>query len=276
MKNLKIINSRQENQDFSAEKIYKSCIRSGASEKIAHEVAKEIKNRAYHKITTTEIAKLVKKLLAKKSKKSSIKFSLKAAMRELGPSGFDFEKYTAAIFIDDKFDVKINQMIPGLCIQSYEIDFLAKKENFEYIGECKYHTLPGARVDLKVALYNNARFIDIRKRPIFKNSKLKSLLVTNTRFTKKAIQYSECNNVGLLGWKYPKDGGIEKLIDKNNLYPITILPSFKKSFKNVFAEARIMLVKELLEKSPRKISEKTSISMKEINQLIEEANILLD
>ena len=276
MKNLKIINSRQEDQFFSAEKIYKSCIRSGAKEKIAHEITEEVKNQIYPKITTAEISKLVKTLLAKKSKKSSIKFSLKDAMRKLGPSGFDFEKYIASIFSKNNFNVKINQIVPGFCIPSYEIDFLAKKGNLKYIGECKYHSYPGKRVDLKVALYNNARFLDIYKNHNSKEIKIKSILVTNTKFTQKAIQYSKCSNVDLLGWRYPRNNGLEKLIEESNLYPVTILPSFKSTFKNILAEEKIMLVKDLLERSPKQISEKTKISIREIDRLIEEANILLN
>jgi len=276
MEDLSVINSRQENQNFSAEKIYESCIRSGASEKIAHEVAEEIKNQAFPEITTIEIAKLVKSLLVEKSKKAAIKFSLKEAMRKLGPSGFNFEKYIASIFSKNNFEIKINQMIPGFCVPFYEIDFLAKKDEFEYIGECKYHTYPGKRVDLKIALYNNARFLDICKKLAFEETKRKAILVTNTKFTERAIQYSECSGVDLLGWKYPINNGLEKLIEESSLYPITILPSFKGTFKDIFAKEQMMLVKDLLERSPKQVSGNTGVSIKEINQLIEEANILLN
>ena len=276
MKNVKITNYRQESQPFSSEKIYKACIRSGASEKIAHEVAKEIKDQAYPEITTAEISELVKNSLAKKSKKSSIKFSLKEAMRKLGPSGFHFERYIASIFLENNFSVKTNQLISGFCIPFYEIDFLAKKEGFKYIGECKYHTYPGKRVDLKVALYNHARFLDISKKPNIEKTKIKSILVTNTKFTQRAIQYSECNSVELLGWRYPRENGLEKLIEKLNLYPITILPSFKDVFKDIFAEEQIMLVKDLLENSSKQMSEKTGVDIKTIDRLIGEANILLN
>jgi len=276
MKDLKIINYNQEIKPFSAEKIYESCIRSGTSEKVAHEVAKEVKEQVHPKITTKEISEIVKRLLAEKHKKSSIRFSLKEAMRKLGPSGFHFEKYIVSVFLENKFTVKSNQMIPGHCIPFYEIDFLAKKENFEYIGECKYHTHPGKRVDLKVALYNNARFLDISKRIDGENIKKRAMLVTNTKFTQRAIQYSECSGVELLGWRHPRDNGLEKLIEKFNLYPITILPSFKDVFKDVFAEEQIMLVKDLLEISPKQISGATGITIREINQLTEEANILLN
>jgi len=277
MKNFKVIDSRQEAHPFSKKKIYNSCINCGASDKIANEVAKKVKESFRSKtITTNEISKLVKKSLAKKSKKSSIKFSLKEAMRKLGPTGFDFEKYISSIFQENGFTTKTNQMVPGKCISSYEIDLLAKRDNFKYVGECKYHTFPGKRVDLKVALYNNARFLDIKEKEKPDKLDLRAILITNTKFTGKAIDYSKCSGVDLLGWKYPINNGLETIIDKSGLYPITILPSFRNSFKDVFAQARIMLARDLIEMSSDQISIKTRIPIKNIDKLVEEAKILLE
>lgn len=276
MEPIKVINYQEEKENFSPKKIYESCIRSGASKEIAREITQEIKNNAYDGITTGEIADSVKRLLAVKTQKSSIRFSLKEAMRKLGPSGFDFEKFIVAVLEENGFEVQINKMVPGLCIPSYEIDFVADKEGVRRIGECKYHSCPGERVDLKVALYNQARFIDITKNPAFKNINLKAMLVTNAKFTSETINYSECNNVELLGWRYPKEGGLEKLIEDHNLYPITILPSFKKDFKTSFADNQIMLAKDLLNTAPKQISQQTGIHIRFINQLVEEANILIN
>ena len=276
MNKITVINSRQEEHPFMRKKIYNSCIRCGAPKDLTENIVRKIESQPREKLTTKEISELVKKELRKKSKKSFMKFSLKDAMRRLGPTGFNFEKYIAAIFMADNFKVKINQIIPGHCISSYEIDFLAEKNNYRYIGECKYHTFPGKRVDLKVALYNYARFLDIKRKSAIKDLKLKPMLVTNTKFTKKVIKYSECMNVHLLGWKYPLNHGLERLIDKSEMYPITILPSFKNIYKDIFAQARIMLVKQLLEKSPKYISEKTNLPIKQINQLIKESRILLE
>lgn len=275
MKKIQIINANEKKEDFSAEKIYQACRRSGASKKIANEVTEEIKKLVQEGMKTSKIGKLVKELLAKKSKKSSIKFSLKEAMRKLGPTGFNFEKFIADVLLENGYKVKINQRLPGFCVNNYEIDFIAQKGNVEKIGECKYHSSPGSRVDLKIALYNHARFLDIEKNPLFQERNLKSILVTNAKFTTKAIKYSQCNQLELLGWRYPKDGGLEKIIEDLKLYPITILPSFKKHFKNIFAAKRIMLAQDILQSSPKQISQKTDISIKEVNKLVEEANILL-
>lgn len=276
MPHLYVINSRGKRTLFSLRKVYNSCRRSGASKTLSQKISQQIEKNIYPDIRTSEISKLVKQFLLKTSPKSSMKFSLKEAMRKLGPSGFDFEKYIGEILLRNGFKVKINQRISGFCVSYYEIDFLAKKGNSMRIGECKYHRLPGARIDLKVALYNYARFLDILKGSHFKNLRLKPILVTNTKFTKEVIRYSKCMKVELLGWRYPPRKGLESLIENLNLYPITILPSFKGYFKEIFAAKRIMLALDLLEIPSKKLAKKLRLPLNKIENLTREAKILLE
>ncbi len=272
MKKVYVVNAKGEKEFFSFDKVYRSSKRAGASDKLARKIAQDIEKRIYPEMKTSEIYKVVKRFL-KESPAVSMKFSLKQAMRKLGPSGFDFEKYIAEIFSRNGFKVKTNQMIAGKCISSYEIDFLAENNESTYLGECKYHTFAGARVDLKVALYNHARFLDISNNPKFKNSK--TIIVTNTKFTTEAISYCECYGVDLLGWKYPRGKGLEYMIEKHNLYPVTILPSFKPHFKNIFAQKKMMLVLDLLDVSLNQLVRKLKLSSKELEKLIKEAEVLL-
>ena len=58
--------------------------------------------------------------------------------------------------------------------------------------ECKYRNLRKGKVHSRDALANYARFLDIQKGSFFKNKKMKSILVTNTKFTTKVIKYSKC------------------------------------------------------------------------------------
>lgn len=81
--------------------------------------------------------------------------------------------------------------------------------------------------------------------------------------------------VELLGWKYPRGGGLEHLIEKLNLYPITILPSFRGYFKKIFAEKRMMLALDLLEIPPKNLVEKLNLPLKDIESLVREAQTLL-
>ena len=270
-----VINSLGERELFSLKKIYISCRNSGLDDYSARRVVGKIKQEIYPGITTLEISKLINEALRKEFPQSAIKFSLKSAIRKLGPAGFTFEKYVGEIFSRNGYEVKLNQHLFGLCRCEYEIDFLAKKDDLIYVGECKYHNLPGERVDLRIALANHARFLDISRNPFFKSKKLKSILVTNTKFTSEAMRYSKCVGVAMLGWKYPKKKGLEYLIEKENLYPITILPSFKGYLTEVFAQKRKMIALDLLESPVTKLSQKLGVREKEIAKLVREAEILL-
>lgn len=275
MKKVYIINARGEKEYFSPKKVYRSARRVGASSSFAKEIARKIEKEVYPEMKTSEIFSKVKKMLSKNKKKLGIKFSLKKAMRKLGPTGFPFEKYIGSIFLKKGFKVKLNKIVRGHCC-SYETDFLAEKSNLFYVGECKYRNLSGGRVDSQIALSNYARFLDIKKKKTFGNKKgVKSILVTNSKFTTKAIKYSKCVGVDLLGWNYPKNKGLESIIDKEELYPITILRSLRKDVSDTFVSKRIMLIEDLLKMDIRKFSKKNHISSSYLNSLLKDAKLLI-
>jgi hypothetical protein len=270
MKEIYVTNKRGEKEPFSFKKLYQGVRNCGASKEVALEIASQIQKEIFPGISTQAIYQRAFELLLERSPKSAIKFNLKSAIEKLGPTGFPFEKFVARIFEAKGFEVKVNQIIPGFCIQ-YEIDFVAKKEKLVYIGECKFHSIPGGRVDLQVALSNFARFLDI-KNGKFLNSNLeyKSILVTNTKFTQEAISYSKCVGVELLGWKYPQGGGLEKEIEENKLFPVTILPSVSSELGKILIENKIVLVRDVF--SP----EFEKLKIKDKERVLKEAKILLE
>lgn len=279
MKKLYIINNLGKQETFSWKKVYRSARQVGASKSLAEEIATIIEKEVYSGQSTREIFRRVKQILSKRYPRGGIRFRLKEAIRRLGPSGFPFEKYIGDIFKRLGFSVQLNQFIKGQCV-SHEIDFLAKERKYLFIGECKYHTLPGGRVDLKVGLTHYARFLDLKSGNFFQKGKLENLkarpiIVTNTKFTTKVIKYSECTGIDLLGWKYPVSRGLEYIIESEKFYPITILPSFKGNLLEIFSQERLMLVQDLLEVDVVKFSKKTGIPKQKISALRREAEILL-
>jgi len=279
MKENYVINSQGEKERFSRRKVYKSARKVGVSKNLARKIAKTIEEEILPGARTVDIFERVKELLDYETPEAALKFSLKEAMRKLGPTGFPFEKYIGEIFSKNGFEVKLNQEISGFCCR-YEIDFLAQKDNLLMIGECKYHNLAGRRIDLGVALENYARFLDIKngnylQKNSFKNLELKAILVTNTKFTTEAIKYSKCVGVELLGWNYPPEKGLESLIDEQKLYPITILPSFKRYLGEIFASKKMMLAEDLLEIDLSRFKRETKIPSRQLKSLIREAEILL-
>ena len=273
MKKIKVIKFNGEEELFSNKKVYQSAKRAGASDQLAKEVSKVIERGSYSGIKTSEIFNQVKKILKQKTPRSALRFDLKKAIRRLGPTGFPFEKYIGQVFSNQGFKVLLNQEISGLCC-AYEIDFLAQKNNLFYIGECKYRNLRKGRVHSRDALANYARFLDIQKGSFFKNKKIKSLLVTNNKFTTKVIKYSRCVGVELLGWRFPDNRGLEYLIESQKLYPITILPYLNKYLAEVFAQKGIMLAKDLLDIN--RVMKITKLSEKQLRPLIKQSQLLLD
>ena len=210
-------------------------------------------------------------MLKKKSFKSSLKFSLKKGMRKLGPTGFPFEKYVGAVFSELGYEVQLNRNLKGFCC-TYETDFIAKKGNLVYIGECKYRNSPGDKIHTDTALATHAGFLDIQKGDLFKGKDLRSLLVTNTKFTRRAAKYSKCVGDEILGWRYPKGKGLEKIIEENKLYPITILPSLNKNLAEIFVSQKIMLARDLFRKDVdvkkgvfEKLKKEAEILIKDVN-----------
>lgn len=277
-KQLYVINLAGEKEPLSLRKIYRSARRSGASKSLARKIVKIIQAEVYSGIQTGEIFRRIRSLLRQEIPSAALKFNLKEALRKFGPSGFPFEKYIGEILTRNGYSVQLNQIISGCCIE-HEIDFLAKKDKILFIGECKYHHLPGTRVDLKVALANYARFLDLTqgrflKKKEFSKSNLKSILVTNTKFSSQAIKYSECVGVELLGWRYPEDKGLEFLIESQKLYPITILTSLKDFLFSVFASRGIMLAEDILKIDSEKFASETKVPLNIILNLIREAKLL--
>lgn len=277
MKKTKVENLEGEKEPFSSEKVYLSAKNAGASKELAEEVARRIEKKVYPNIKTSKIYQEVKNILREKDYQSSLKFDLKVAMKKLGPTGFPFEKYVKSILQKSGFKIKINLYIKGKCC-TYEIDFLAENKEIVYIGECKYRNLLDSSVGINFALINYARFLDLKNGNFlnqFSKLKIKSILVTNAKFSTSAIKYSNCVGSNLLGWKYPQNNGLEKIIEDNKLYPITILPSLSKEMASVFTKKRKMLAKDVLNIKINEFSKQTNLSVNSLEKIKQEAEILL-
>ena len=279
MPSLLVVKANGEKEVFSLEKVCRSARRAGASDKLAREIAKKVSKQIYPDIKTSDIFNIIKQELKKNTTGVFLRFNLKEGIRKLGPTGFPFEKFIGGLLEELNFKVKINQHIAGRCLADYEIDFIAQKDNVIYIGECKYRNLPGEKVHSKDALANYARFLDIKNGPHFKKLQeqrvqLKTILVTNAKFTNDARNYSACMNVDLLGWRHPKNKGLEYLIDKHKLYPVTVLP-LKGYIRDIFASEQIMLVRDILEVDPERLSKRFKIPTNYLNSLIFKAKLIL-
>lgn len=122
---------------------------------------------------------------------------------ELGPDGYPFEKYIGQLLEKLGHTVEVNVVIPGVCVD-HEIDIMAQKKGHHCIVECKYHNRSGLKTDVKVALYMQARFEDIRdaweRNPHHTQELHNVWIVTNTKFTSEAIKYGICKKMKMISW----------------------------------------------------------------------------
>lgn len=278
-----VIKANGEREIFESDKLKNSLKRAGASLKTAEEITKVIEEKLVDEMTTMEIYQEAFRLLKEIEEKIvSIKYSMRRAVMELGPDGFSFEDFIGAMFKAVGYKVQLRQTIKGLCV-THEIDFIAQNDKEFLIGEIKFHNKQGAKSDLKVILYVKERFDDLMKGEFWKNIKKglnKELwLVTNTKFTTKAIQYAECcPGLRLMGWNYPREESLQKFIEETELYPLTCLESLTDYEKKLFLDKKIVLCKELQQGKERIFnlvglsSEKRILVLNEIENLLKNRN----
>jgi Holliday junction resolvase-like predicted endonuclease len=237
-------------EPFSIQKLSRSLQNSGATSQDIEKIVEAVQPELYDGISSNLIYRKAYRLLKKHNRVSASKYSLKRAIFDLGPTGFPFERLISALLKQKGYKTKIGEILNGECI-THEIDVLAEKDGNVYTVECKFHKNPSTVSNVRIPLYINSRFLDVQK--VWNKSRndthlKQGWLVTNTRFTKDAIDYANCVNLTLLSWDYPKNNGLKSNVDKYGLYPITTLTSLTKKQKIQLMEKDIILVKELSKK----------------------------
>ncbi len=138
---------------FNEEKIKISLLRAGADEKIASSIVNKVKEQLTGEfVKTKDVYRLALGYLKKRQPLVAIKYTLKKAMMNLGPTGYVFEKYIAKILQEYGFKTQVGKIVKGFCV-THEIDVIAQKDNEYYIMECKYHNNRETKSDVKTTLY---------------------------------------------------------------------------------------------------------------------------
>jgi ATP cone domain/Restriction endonuclease len=247
--NFDILKSSGKRVTFSIDKLQNSLRRSGADEPSIQKITKTVRDELYDGISTKEIYNRAFLLLKKKKSVFASKYKLKKAIYELGPTGFPFERFVAAILNYSGYETSVDRILKGKCV-SHEVDVIAKKNSQHIVVECKFHSDPGNKCNVKVPLYIHSRYRDILasyKKVVKKAHRPnESWVVTNTRFTKNAIAYGICSGLYLMSWDYPKGNGLKDRIDRLGLYPITVSTLLTKREKQFLLSRDIVLCRELL------------------------------
>ncbi len=247
-KNITITKASGVQDKFSSEKLKASLKKSGADDNTVENILFEIESILYDGISTKKIYQAAFNMLKKGLKSNAGRYNLKRAIMALGPSGFPFEKYIAAIFEWQGYKVQTQLFLEGACV-THEIDVLAENEDHFLLTECKFHNSLGIVSNVKIPLYVHSRYRDVQNNWQKTSGKpLKCCVVTNTKFSADAVKYAVCEGLRLLSWDYPPKESLRNLIDESGLYPITCLTSLTNKEKETILMEGIVLCKELLKR----------------------------
>ncbi len=275
MPKITITKASGELEPFDESKLRRSLKSAGAADSMIDIVVAAVSKKLVVGISTRNIYREAFRLLRAESQRVAGRYKLKEAMLELGPTGFPFEHFVSEILFRTGYNTEVGVMVQGDCV-THEIDVIAQKDDHYYLVECKFHNKKENRCNVQVPLYIQSRFADVKNRwiqqPGHEGKKHFGLVVTNTRFTKDALQYGECVGLKLLSWDYPEKNSLKDLIGRLNLHPVTCLSALTKKEKSQLTEKGIVLIVQLFERE-KKLKE-IGLDQRKINRVMKEAQAI--
>lgn len=245
---IEILKSSGERAKFSLDKLSKSLKHSGADHNLVEQIVGQVKDELYEGISTNEIYNRAYALLKKNKSVFASKYKLKKAIYELGPTGFPFERFVAAILEYSGYHTSVDQIMNGICV-THEIDVVAEKNRTVTVIECKFHSEEGRNCNVKIPLYIHSRYNDVKGHWASKKNESRELdkgwVVTNTRFTSDAATYGKCAGLYLLSWDLPLNDGLKDRIDRLGLYPITVSTLLSNREKQFLLSRDVVLCRQL-------------------------------
>lgn len=246
--NVLIRKATGELEPFDPGKLADSLRRAGADEASVEEITASIESWLQDGVTTRKIYARAHSLLGKHRKSASARYKVKQALMELGSSGYPFEHFVGELFRKQGFDVEVGQILEG-CSITHEMDVIATADGVQHLMECKHSQMQGRYVSIQTPLYVHSRVNDIvNKRKgdtAFSGLTFYGWVVTNTRFSNDCMQYANYYGIKLLGWDYPTGNGIKDLVERERMYPVTVLSGLTARNKNYLVENGVVTCNEL-------------------------------
>ncbi|OGH12061.1 MAG: hypothetical protein A2857_00910 [Candidatus Levybacteria bacterium RIFCSPHIGHO2_01_FULL_36_15] len=271
MDQIYVIKQSGEKELFSQDKVLASMQRVGVPEALWPRAVEHIKKNLHQDIKTNEIFSHILEYLKDKDRNASVKFNLKQAIFQLGPTGFPFERFMERVFQNMGYKTQVDLILEGECV-NHEVDIFLEKDGKKGIVEAKFHNQQGVKTDIHVALYTYARFLDLKE----KNNISEIWLVTNTKLTEEAITYSKCKNMDIIAWNYPQGASLQDLVGNPKMYPITILNELSEQEKQLFIENNIIFCDQLLNKEKFNFNGNFIIKEEKLNRIKNSVNMILN
>lgn len=259
-------------QLFDREKIIRTCLRMGATRKIAYKIVKEIETQLYDGIRTEKILKLTFDLLRVYKPSINHFLDLRKGL-SLMDSKPEFEKFVQTLLDAHGFEVSPNRLLKGRCVK-HEVDGIARKDGLTYFIEAKHHQNSHSPTGLDESRIARAVLEDVTEGYELGKNNLKidqAMIVTNTRFSEHAKIYGKCRNILQIGWSFPSKMHLQDLIEKKKAYPLSCIKGLKRSTRIRLVNSGILLIKQLMHVDTPELSKKTGISRGTLRKVIKKA-----
>ncbi len=235
--------------EFDVDRLKGSLSKSGATPDVVNEIWESIKPSLYEGMSTRSLYKMAFRLLKSKADVFAARYSLKKALRDLGPAGYYFEKWIGRLFEHAQYQTVTGQLLEGHAV-SHEVDVVAQNETEMLVIECKFRNTVDAKISVTTPMYFLSRVKDLQDIDFtfFGNTRqfTAGWLVTNAYMTTDSIQFAAYYNINLLSWDYPVENSIKRRVDNAGLYPVTCLTTVAKAEKELLLQKGCILVKDII------------------------------
>lgn len=261
---------------FDGNKVVQSIMRTGVDADTAHNVLEAVEKQLKPKMTTSKIYEIVRQELNAKKPWAASRYDLRDGIRALGPAGYNFEKYVAAVLSAYGYKTLTPDTYQGACVK-HEIDVTAEKDGRTAFIEAKFRTDFRSAIVIKDTLATWARFLDLVDGsnvglcPHFDEV----WIVTNARFTDQSLEFGHCKNIKLLGWNHPHERTFAQMVDLDALYPVTVMHDLSKEELKSFAAADIMLCRDIGDRSVEELANQTGLNHDRLEAIHQECALIV-
>lgn len=235
---------------FNAQSLRHSLTRSGASTAEVDMAYADVASHLYDGISTRELYQFAFDSLRQHRDAYAARYSLKKALRDLGPEGFYFERWVGRLFAMEGYQTVTGQTVQGHAV-THEIDVVAVKGEDMLAVECKFRNDVEAKISVTTPMYFMSRVTDILDLDFHYFDKDRQFtegwLVTNAYLTTDSISFGEHYKLNLLAWDYPASNSLKLRVDDKCLYPITCLTRLSEQDKDALLKKDCISVRDLLE-----------------------------
>lgn len=264
-----------EKEPFAVSKLQQSLRNAGAEDDLIDLISSEIGQWIYHGVSTHEIYSRAFSILRKNKIKASFRYKLKKSILQFGATGYPFEHLVAQVLEKQGFRTSVSQFMEGRCV-THEVDVFAEKDKSQRFIECKYSSNQTKQISIQTPLYIQSRMIDIiqkrKEMKAFRNYSFSGWLVTNMRLSEDSLTYAKCAGLNVLSWNYPEGDGLKDMLDRAEIYPVTLLNYLRTDEKRHLVEKGIVVCEQILQNP--KVLDALNLPAKKRASLMQELGVI--